>query len=55
MTLPLFGWVFHIMEFILVERRWEVDEPIIHQILSTFRDPQVSLWLAVFLEGTNFT
>ena len=55
MKLPVFGWVFHIMEFIPVERRWEVDEPIIHQMLSTYRDPQDPLWLAVFPEGTDFT
>ncbi|KAI3446072.1 hypothetical protein Pfo_002737 [Paulownia fortunei] len=48
MKLPVFGWVFHIMEFIPVERKWEADELMMHQMLSTFRDPQDPLWLAVF-------
>ncbi|GER42241.1 1-acyl-sn-glycerol-3-phosphate acyltransferase [Striga asiatica] len=26
MRLPVFGWVFHVMEFIPVERKWVVDE-----------------------------
>ncbi|KAF8406388.1 hypothetical protein HHK36_008475 [Tetracentron sinense] len=55
MKLPVFGWAFHIMEFISVERRWEVDESIICQMLSTFKDPQDPLWLAVFPEGTDFS
>nr|AZM65192.1 lysophospholipid acyltransferase 1 [Vitellaria paradoxa] len=54
MKLPIFGWVFHIMEFIPVERRWEVDELMMRQMLSTFKDPQDPLWLAVFPEGTDF-
>ncbi|CAN4112331.1 unnamed protein product [Withania somnifera] len=44
MKLPVFGWVFHIMEFIPL-----------HQMLGTYKDPQYPLWLAVFLEGTDFT
>lgn len=55
MKLPVFGWGFHIMEFIPVERKWEIDEPLMHQMLSTFRDPRDPLWLAVFPEGTDFT
>ncbi|XP_047315800.1 probable 1-acyl-sn-glycerol-3-phosphate acyltransferase 5 isoform X2 [Impatiens glandulifera] len=55
MKLPIFGWAFHILEFIPVARRWEVDETNMHQILSTFKDPRDSLWLAVFPEGTDFT
>ncbi|XP_077224072.1 putative 1-acyl-sn-glycerol-3-phosphate acyltransferase 5 [Tasmannia lanceolata] len=55
MKLPIFGWAFHILEFISVERRWEVDEPHMCQMLSTFMDPQDPLWLAVFPEGTDFT
>ncbi|WJZ83738.1 hypothetical protein VitviT2T_003394 [Vitis vinifera] len=43
------------MEFIPVERKWEIDEPLMHQMLSTFRDPRDPLWLAVFPEGTDFT
>lgn len=55
MKLPVFGWSFHIMEFISVERRWEVDEPTMRKMLSTFKDPRDSLWLALFPEGTDFT
>lgn len=55
MKLPVFGWSFHIMEFISVERKWEVDESAMRQMLSTFRNPRDPLWLAVFPEGTDFT
>lgn len=55
MKLPVFGWSFHIMEFISVERKWEVDESHMRQMLSTFKNPQDPLWLAVFPEGTDFT
>lgn len=55
MKLPVFGWGFHILEFIPVERKWEIDEPVLHQMLSTFANPLDPLWLAVFPEGTDFT
>ncbi|KAJ6730012.1 1-ACYLGLYCEROL-3-PHOSPHATE ACYLTRANSFERASE-RELATED [Salix viminalis] len=55
MKLPVFGWGFHVLEFISVERNWEVDEPVMHQMLSTFKDPQDPLWLALFPEGTDFS
>lgn len=55
MKLPVFGWVFHIMEFIPVERKWEADESTMRQMLLTLNDPQDPLWLAVFPEGTDFT
>ncbi|KAL6213539.1 hypothetical protein ACLB2K_012986 [Fragaria x ananassa] len=55
MKLPVFGWSFHILEFISVERKWEVDEPNMRRMLSTLNDPQDSLWLALFPEGTDFT
>ncbi|KAM7278089.1 hypothetical protein ACFE04_005223 [Oxalis oulophora] len=55
MKLPIFGWGFHILEFISVHRKWETDEPILRQMLSTFRNPDDPLWLAVFPEGTDFT
>ncbi|KAG5543269.1 hypothetical protein RHGRI_016119 [Rhododendron griersonianum] len=55
MKLPIFGWGFHILEFIPVERKWEIDEPILRQMLSTFANPLDPLWLAVFPEGTDFT
>ncbi|KAF7140771.1 hypothetical protein RHSIM_Rhsim06G0036800 [Rhododendron simsii] len=55
MKLPIFGWGFHVLEFIPVERKWEIDEPILRQMLSTFANPLDPLWLAVFPEGTDFT
>ncbi|KAF5739404.1 phospholipid/glycerol acyltransferase family protein [Tripterygium wilfordii] len=55
MKLPVLGWGFHILEFISVERKWEVDEPILRQMLSTFKNPRDPLWLVVFPEGTDFT
>ncbi|XP_057468978.1 probable 1-acyl-sn-glycerol-3-phosphate acyltransferase 4 [Actinidia eriantha] len=55
MKLPIFGWGFHILEFIPVERKWEIDEQIMHQMLSTFTNPSDPLWLAVFPEGTDYT
>ncbi|XP_020235433.1 probable 1-acyl-sn-glycerol-3-phosphate acyltransferase 4 [Cajanus cajan] len=55
MKLPIFGWGFHILEFIAVERKWEIDEQILHQKLSTLKDPQDPLWLAIFPEGTDYT
>ncbi|KAH9624669.1 hypothetical protein KSS87_001679 [Heliosperma pusillum] len=55
MKLPVFGWAFHILEFIPVQRKWEIDEQIMHQMLSTLQDPQDPLWLAIFPEGTDFT
>ncbi|KAJ4824494.1 1-acyl-sn-glycerol-3-phosphate acyltransferase 4 [Turnera subulata] len=55
MKLPIFGWGFHILEFISVERKWEADEPVLREMLSTFKDPRDPLWLALFPEGTDFT
>ncbi|XVF67395.1 hypothetical protein PTKIN_Ptkin10aG0117500 [Pterospermum kingtungense] len=55
MKLPVFGWSFHILEFIPVERKWEVDESRIRHMLSTLKDPRDPLWLVLFPEGTDFT
>ncbi|KAB5526790.1 hypothetical protein DKX38_020637 [Salix brachista] len=55
MKLPVFGWGFHILEFISVERKWEVDEPAMRQMLSTFKDSRDPLWLVLFPEGTDFS
>ncbi|KAL2328930.1 hypothetical protein Fmac_022357 [Flemingia macrophylla] len=55
MRLPIFGWSFHILEFIPVERKWDADESVMRLMLSTFKDPQDPLWLALFPEGTDFT
>lgn len=54
MKLPIFGWGFHILEFISVERKWEIDEPVIREMLSTFQDPHDPLWFALFPEGTDY-
>ncbi|XP_021284288.1 probable 1-acyl-sn-glycerol-3-phosphate acyltransferase 4 [Herrania umbratica] len=55
MKLPVLGWGFHILEFISVDRKWETDENVLHQMLSTFKNPGDPLWLALFPEGTDFT
>lgn len=55
MKLPVFGWVFHVAEFIPVERKWEADESTMRKMLSTFTDARDPLWLALFPEGTDFT
>lgn len=55
MKLPIFNWAFHIIEFIPVERNWEVDEPLIRRRLSELKNPKDPLWLAVFPEGTDYT
>ncbi|MBA0602187.1 probable 1-acyl-sn-glycerol-3-phosphate acyltransferase 5 [Gossypium raimondii] len=55
MKLPVFGWSFQILEFIPVERKWEVDEAKMRQMLSKFKDPRDPLWLVLFPEGTDFT
>ncbi|KAG6671136.1 hypothetical protein I3843_Q013400 [Carya illinoinensis] len=55
MKLPVLGWGFHILEFIAVERKWEIDESVLCNMLSTFKNPQDPLWLVLFPEGTNFT
>ncbi|KAK6946205.1 Phospholipid/glycerol acyltransferase [Dillenia turbinata] len=54
MKLPIFGWAFHLLEFVFVERKWDVDQTHLHQMLSTFKDPQDPLWLALFPEGTDY-
>ncbi|XP_006654607.1 probable 1-acyl-sn-glycerol-3-phosphate acyltransferase 5 [Oryza brachyantha] len=55
MKLPIFNWAFHIIEFIPVDRKWEVDEPLIRTRLSELKNPKDPLWLAVFPEGTDYT
>lgn len=55
MKLPIFGWGFHVLEFIPVERKWEVDEPVMRKMLSTCTNRQDPLWLALFPEGTDYT
>ncbi|GKV26557.1 hypothetical protein SLEP1_g35840 [Rubroshorea leprosula] len=55
MKLPVFGWGFYILEFIPVERKWEVDGPKMCHMLSTFKDPRDPLWLVLFPEGTDFS
>jgi lysocardiolipin and lysophospholipid acyltransferase len=55
MKLPIFNWAFHIIEFIPVERNWEIDEPLIRRRLTGLKNPKDPLWLAVFPEGTDYT
>ncbi|GKA76123.1 probable 1-acyl-sn-glycerol-3-phosphate acyltransferase 5 isoform X1 [Tanacetum coccineum] len=51
----IFGWGFHVLEFISVERKWEVDEVMMRKMLLNFTNPLDLLWLALFPEGTDFT
>ncbi|POO03170.1 Phospholipid/glycerol acyltransferase [Trema orientale] len=55
MKLPVFGWGFHVLEFVPLERKWELDEPVLRRMVSTFTDARDPLWLAIFPEGTDFT
>ena len=55
MKLPLFGWSFQVMEFVPVARKWEIDEPVMKAMVSSFRDLRDPLWLSLFPEGTDFT
>ncbi|RAL40494.1 hypothetical protein DM860_006564 [Cuscuta australis] len=55
MRMPVFGWGFRILEFIPLERKWEVDGPVLRSMLSSFADPNDPLWLVIFPEGTDFT
>lgn len=52
---PLFGWVFHTMEFLFLERNWERDRATIQSTLATFKDPSMPLWFIIFPEGTDFS
>lgn len=52
---PLFGWAFYMLEFLLLDRKWETDAPVIASYLSTFQDRRDALWLVVFPEGTDYT
>lgn len=54
MKLPIFGWGFRILEFIPVERKWELDQSVMRRMLSTYSDRHDPLWLAVFPEGTDY-
>ncbi|KAJ7296571.1 hypothetical protein O6H91_09G013500 [Diphasiastrum complanatum] len=54
-NLPIFGWGFHILEFLFLDRKWEVDEPAIKTYASSFKDRRDPLWLILFPEGTDFT
>ncbi|WOL18090.1 hypothetical protein Cni_G26883 [Canna indica] len=55
MKLPIFGWSFQILEFIAVERKWEIDKSAMQKKLLSFKDPHDPLWLVVFPEGTDYT
>lgn len=51
---PIFGWAFHCMEFLLLERKWELDRDTIRTVMSSFRNRRDPLWEVVFPEGTDF-
>eukprot|EP00250_Pteridium_aquilinum_P024437 c29077_g1_i1 orf=85-1260(+) len=54
-NVPIFGWAFHVLEFLLIDRRWEVDEHVFRTMLSSFKGPEDPLWLVIFPEGTDYT
>ena len=54
MKLPVLGWGFHVLEFVPLERKWQVDEPVLRRMVSSLSDPRDPLWLAIFPEGTDF-
>ncbi|WZZ70704.1 hypothetical protein YC2023_082074 [Brassica napus] len=41
-------------EFFPVERRWEVDDANLRQIVSSLKDPRDALWLDIFPEGRDY-
>ncbi|CAN6801754.1 unnamed protein product [Brassica oleracea] len=36
------------------ERRWEVDDANLRQIVSSLKDPRDALWLDIFPEGRDY-
>ena len=52
---PVFGWAFHVLEFLPIYRKWEMDALIFEHILSSFKDRCDPLWLIIFPEGTDYT
>eukprot|EP00897_Mesotaenium_endlicherianum_P001359 jgi/Mesen1/1250/ME000129S00352 len=52
---PLFGWAFHVLEFLFLDRKWEKDEANIRNLLSTFLDRRDPLWFVIFPEGTDYS
>jgi lysocardiolipin and lysophospholipid acyltransferase len=52
---PIFGWAFWVFEFLMLDRKWEVDSPVIESYLESFKDPADPIWLVIFPEGTDFT
>ncbi|CAA6667470.1 unnamed protein product [Spirodela intermedia] len=46
MKVPLLGWGFQILEYIPVERKWEIDEASMRHMLSSYKSPDDPLWLA---------
>jgi len=54
-NVPIFGWAFWVFEFLMLERKWDVDKPVIESYLKNFMDPADPLWLVIFPEGTDFT
>jgi lysocardiolipin and lysophospholipid acyltransferase len=51
---PIFGWAFHCLEFLLLERKWELDKDTIRTVMTSFRNRRDPLWEVVFPEGTDF-
>lgn len=54
-NVPIFGWAFHVLEFLLLDRNWEQDQPVIESYLKSFRNTGDPFWFVLFPEGTDFT
>eukprot|EP00245_Coleochaete_scutata_P001988 TRINITY_DN12521_c0_g1_i1.p1 TRINITY_DN12521_c0_g1~~TRINITY_DN12521_c0_g1_i1.p1 ORF type:complete len:394 (+),score=50.34 TRINITY_DN12521_c0_g1_i1:98-1279(+) len=54
-NVPIFGWAFYCLEFLLLDRQWESDQFNIEAWVDANRDPQEPLWLVIFPEGTDFS
>lgn len=54
-NVPVFGWAFYALEFLLIKRNWQHDESVFASCLSTFKDSHDPLWLIIFPEGTDYT
>lgn len=54
-NVPIFGWAFHVLEFLPLDRKWELDAPVIESYLKSFEDPVDPFWFVLFPEGTDFT
>ncbi|CAA3006655.1 1-acyl-sn-glycerol-3-phosphate acyltransferase 2-like [Olea europaea subsp. europaea] len=53
--LPVIGWSMWFSEYLFLERSWAKDETTLKSGLQRLRDYPLPFWLALFVEGTQFT